>query len=452
MRHRVTYLLKVQPSEQSIQVLRAFSDLSHYVRMPISANGTRLKDLATPAFVINRNVLEKNCQRALDRARHHGMKLRPHIKTHKTIEGAFVQATGLGLIDSKDGISPENLKASLVSGFVASTLPEVALLANAAAKLGGPFQDILYGVPISKSRLARLDSLRQKIPGGKIHILVDHSQQVADIEAFAEERGETCAPWSTFLKLDTGYHRAGVPCDHRGLELAARILASDDLNLIGVYSHCGHAYDENDPDKLDAIAESDLEQIKSFLEQLEAEQKAAGRSFSLEDLTVSVGSTPSLAHHTNAQKMSGLEIHPGNYTLYDRQQVWTGACKEEDVACRVISRVIGHYEDRNTIMLDAGATALTKESTPQGGMCALGGYPELECYKMSQEVTLVRPKDPNTLFPFADLPIGSTVDLLPNHSCLAAACFEKYSIIQNDNYSFAPDEAVIEEWIPAKFF
>ena len=172
----------------------------------------------------------------------------------------------------------------------------------------------------------------------------------------------------------------------------------------------------------------------------------------LDNLTVSIGSTPSARHHYNTQGLSNVEIHPGNYSLFDRQQLWTGACTESDVAGRVISRVIGSYEDRNTIMLDAGATALTKDETPQGGVCAIGGHSELDCYRMSQEVILVRPRDNDTSFPFDEFPLGTMVNLLPNHSCLAAACFEKYYVIDDPSCTFSPEEEVVDEWTPAKFF
>lgn len=175
-------------------------------------------------------------------------------------------------------------------------------------------------------------------------------------------------------------------------------------------------------------------------------------AFTAKDLIVSVGSTPSLVHHK--PKMENVvEIHPGNYTLYDRQQLWTGACAKEDkVAGRVVTKVIGQYEDRNTILLDAGALALTKDSSPQGGMGQITGFPELEVFGMSQEVSKVRPKDPNGTCPYGKLPIGATVTLLPNHSCLSAACFAEYFIIDDPTCSFAPEEPVVDVWIPVKYF
>lgn len=172
----------------------------------------------------------------------------------------------------------------------------------------------------------------------------------------------------------------------------------------------------------------------------------------LDQLVVSVGSTPSARHHENTVGLSNVEIHPGNYTLYDRQQMWIGSCTEMDVAGRVISRVIGHYEGRNVMLIDAGATALTKDTTDQGGVCEIGGHAELDCYRMSQEVILVRPKDAESKLPFDKFPLGSIVNLLPNHSCLAAACFEKYFVIDDDTCSFSPNQVVVDVWKPVKFF
>lgn len=238
----------------------------------------------------------------------------------------------------------------------------------------------------------------------------------------------------------------------------------------------GHAYDEPDQAKLDSIANTDMDQIQSFLKQLEElwddaqKQRVFGEGF-----TISVGSTPSLSHHWNPSSSSDnnrnnnpqskywtdffqrypntiMEIHPGNYTLYDRQQLYTQACPNVDaIAGRVLTRVIGHYNDEhrpNTILMDAGATALTKETTPQGGMAAIVGHDTTtDVYKMSQEVSMARARDNKLL---EECPLGSLLTLLPNHSCLAAACFEKYYIIDDPSCQFAPDTPIVEEWEPVK--
>lgn len=216
----------------------------------------------------------------------------------------------------------------------------------------------------------------------------------------------------------------------------------------------GQSYQESSELKKSAIAERDSDKIASFLELLEFKVKTSGLSCLVLDLIVSVGSTPSLSSHTNRHKLSHFEIHPGNYTLYDRQQIWTGACSDTaNIAGRIVTKVIGQYEDRNTILLDAGALALSKDTTPQGGMGEITGFPNLDCFSLSQEVTQVRPKDPDEdICPYDDLPLGSTLTLLPNHSCLAAACFSQYYIIDDPECRFSPDQDIVEVWTPAKFF
>jgi D-serine ammonia-lyase len=182
----------------------------------------------------------------------------------------------------------------------------------------------------------------------------------------------------------------------------------------------------------------------------------------VDKLIISVGSTPSARHHlnNNTTNSNQMEIHPGNYTLFDRQQLWAGSCvlgkdgksKDHNVAGRVLSRVIGHYEDRNTILLDAGSLALTKDTTPQGGVCSITDHPELVCTRISQEVMIVTTQDLSIPFPFKDFPLGTVLTLLPNHSCLAAACFDKYYIIDDQTSTFSPEEEIVDVWVPAKYF
>jgi D-serine deaminase-like pyridoxal phosphate-dependent protein len=50
-----------------------------------------LADLSTPAFVINRHAFAENCRTVLKQVALGGIRLRPHIKTHKTVEGAILQ-------------------------------------------------------------------------------------------------------------------------------------------------------------------------------------------------------------------------------------------------------------------------------------------------------------------------------------------------------------------------
>jgi D-serine deaminase-like pyridoxal phosphate-dependent protein len=203
------------------------------------------------------------------------------------------------------------------------------------------------------------------------------------------------------------------------------------------------------------ITEDDHNVILEFLMLLTDQLKSRESPFDTSLLDVSVGSTASLLCHAMLNIPNNVELHPGNYVFYDRQQLFTGACADESsIAGLVLARVIGHYDDgaRNAIMIDAGATALTKEGTPQGGMCAVYGRPDLECYRMSQEVSMIRlmENDNEIPFPFEDFPLGCAVLLIPNHSCLAAACFDTYYVVDEMGDQLSPNSIVVDTWIPVK--
>ena len=118
-------------------------------------------------------------------------------------------------------------------GFVGSTIPELRMLTELAIEYGSPFNDVLYGIPICRSKLPTIDTLRNKMVdvNGKIHLLVDSMGHIDILESSSDRK------WSIFIKIDTGYHRAGVTCDGQGVLTATRVIESTNLSLKGLYSH-----------------------------------------------------------------------------------------------------------------------------------------------------------------------------------------------------------------------
>src|SRR5215471_16259065 len=76
--------------------------------MRISAANADLAALETPAVLVDRSVLERNLQRAAAIARSAGVGLRPHAKTHKSLEIATRQialgATGLTVAKTSEAL------------------------------------------------------------------------------------------------------------------------------------------------------------------------------------------------------------------------------------------------------------------------------------------------------------------------------------------------------------
>ena len=84
-----------------------------------------------------------------------------------------------------------------------------------------------------------------------------------------------------------------------------------------------------------------------------------------------------------------------------------GSCSIDDIACQIVTTIIGHYPDDIMMLVDCGFTALTKESDRQlkQGCCVIQGHPNLKLYAMTQEVgkitSVVRILD------FNKYPVGS---------------------------------------------
>ena len=95
----------------------------------------------------------------------------------------------------------------------------------------------------------------------------------------------------------------------------------DQPNIIfrGVYAHCGNSYSG----QVDSVRTSSMEAILSLVTRLESE--------GLECETWGIGSTPSCSSDSGMFS-SMTEIHPGNYVMYDGQQVDLGSCSLAQVS------------------------------------------------------------------------------------------------------------------------
>ncbi|TNN48205.1 D-threo-3-hydroxyaspartate dehydratase [Liparis tanakae] len=53
-----------------------------------------LSTLCTPALVVDLDKVKRNAERMIDRCQNLGVQLRPHMKTHKTLECADIMTGG----------------------------------------------------------------------------------------------------------------------------------------------------------------------------------------------------------------------------------------------------------------------------------------------------------------------------------------------------------------------
>jgi D-serine deaminase-like pyridoxal phosphate-dependent protein len=391
-----------------------------------------LEDLELPAFVIKLTQLRRNCGVIAQRAKDAGIALRPHVKTTKCVEAARIQVE-----EGPWPVSPED--GTEHPAVVASTMAE----AEAMFSEGG-IQDITLGMPVDVSRagLARLLRLHRDVQ--HLRVLVDHSEQVAALRAALEASPEG-KPMGLFVAIDCGYGREGVSVTggaEAAIELAKHVCGPV-LQLTGVYSHSGNAYNNHGRH---GACETAVQEATLAGKTAEAMRKAGIRV-----PVVSVGSTPSMCSMGSYAGLAALgvtEVHPGNYCLLDRQQQCSGALDERcgmGIACFVAARVLSHYPERNELLIHAGGTAMHKDSGGEGvsfwgELDGFGGT--LVVSRLSQEHGIVSSRDGSDL-PWKDLPIGSLVKVYPNHSCMTACMFDRFAVVDDD-------DRVVEVWHPAR--
>ncbi|KAK2519597.1 D-threo-3-hydroxyaspartate dehydratase-like protein isoform B [Columba livia] len=368
--------------------------------------GAPLEQVPTPALALDQATLRHNAERMRERCQALGVRLRPHVKTHKTLEGAALATGGTR------------------RGIAVSTLAEARFFA------AGGFDDILYAFPLPGGRLEECAALAQRLQS--FQILLDAPQALALL------RQRPLTPpkrWLVWLKLDCGNGRAGVRPQDPGALSLARAIAEDapgEVTLVGVYAHCGDTYGCRDVPAVQAIARATATAVLDFVTAL--------RRAGVPCPQASMGSTPSCSHPV--PEMSQLtELHPGNYLFYDLQQTQLGSCRPEDVAIRVLTRVIGHYPHRNQLLLDCGWAALSLHGPrAPGGCAAIEGHPELRLVGLTQEHGQVEAVDGP--LDFERFPVGSILALIPFHACATAAMHPVYYVHAGGK--------VVELWHPVR--
>jgi D-serine deaminase-like pyridoxal phosphate-dependent protein len=352
-----------------------------------------LNDLPTPALLLDLDVVESNLRRMAGRAAGLGVKLRPHVKTHKCIELA------------------ERQRALGARGITVSTLHEARVFADHG------FDDITWAFPVILSRLGEVRELASR---ATLRVVADSPEAVDALAGLG-------LPLHVWLKVDCGYHRAGVdPAAPGSVRLAERIAGTPPLIFDGLLSHSGHAYHGKSRAEIAAIAEEERAVMAGFAERL--------RGAGIEVPEVSVGSTPAMSA---VESLDGVtEARPGNYVFFDFMQVALGSCGVRDCGVTVLASVVSARPGEERCIVDAGALALSKDPGPDGsdGIEETMGEifadyaagvldPEVRLVSLSQEHGIVRA-------PRGGLPVGSRVRILPNHSCLTVACFDEYCVVR----------------------
>jgi D-serine deaminase-like pyridoxal phosphate-dependent protein len=356
-----------------------------------------LTEISTPAFLVDRTIVQRNCERMRDKAHGSGVLFRPHVKTHKCVEIGRMQHGGAA------------------GPITVSTLAEAEFFADDG------FRDITYAVPIAPAKLDRAAALARRVE--RLNVLIDSQEAFRALETHEHL-------FDVFLKVDCGYHRAGVdPENPDSARLAMAMADSDRVHFQGLLTHAGHSYHARDLEELRRVAAEESASLTRF------------RALLGLDVPRSIGSTPTLAVVERFADCD--EVRPGNYVFFDAFQATLGSCTRGDVAVSVLTTVVGSYPERGALIVDAGALALSKDLGPDhldpgfgyGLVCDLDLQPlPMRLAALSQEHGRIETT--------THVPVGTRLRILPNHSCLTAAMYDRYDVIEGGE--------VVDQWRPVR--
>jgi D-serine deaminase-like pyridoxal phosphate-dependent protein len=344
--------------------------------------------LDTPALLVDAERLEGNLREMAALARAHGKALRPHIKTHKTIEIAARQRA-LGAI-----------------GLTFAKLGEAEVFAGAG------FDDLFICYPIvGEQKLRRLTALAHN---AHVSTVVDSAEAAAPLAAAARRADLEI---DVLVKLDLGMHRVGVT-EAGADRLAHEVANLSGIRLRGICIHEGEVYGEPDPVRRRSLARRQVGRLVEIADRLR------GQGLNIE--VVSSGATPSTR---DVIDITGLtEVRPGNYVFYDAMQTALGVVPEDRCALSVLATVVSHGGKDRAIM-DAGAKALTLDRGVHG-MELVKGYGKPNG---RDDVTITGLSEEHGWLHVAadsDLRVGDRLNIVPNHACAVVNNFDAMTLVE----------------------
>ena len=347
-----------------------------------------IRQLDTPALLIDLDVMERNLKRAADYARAHDLRLRPHTKTHKI---------------------PALARVQLDLGAAGIT---VAKVGEAEVMLAADPPDLLVAYPIiGRGKLERLVAVARR---ARVTVMLD-SVHVARQLSDAAREGQV--EFGVLAEMDVGLGRTGVTPGDELVELIRGLLRFPYLSYEGIGFYPGHIK-SLDNDGLEQVAELDR-LLEATLERLRRE--------GLSPRIVSGGSTPTLYH---SHRIRGLtEIRPGTYIFNDRNTWLAGACKLEDCAASILVTVVSTARP-GQVIVDGGSKTFSSDRltpTPEVSFGYVLEAPGAVFTRMNEEHGFLDVRKAGV-----ELAVGDRLRIIPNHICAAVNLHERVYGVRGD--------------------
>jgi D-serine deaminase-like pyridoxal phosphate-dependent protein len=335
--------------------------------LPLSLEDRRLD---TPAMLVDLDIAEANIASMAAFARRSGLRLRPHLKTHKSLAMARRQ-----------------LAAGAV-GLCAATVGE------AAAFAAGGVTDLTLAYPVVGAR--KLERLAAVCRAADLTLVADSTAVADGYQEVARQAGRTL---SVLIEVDTGMGRVGATPD-AAPGLARHLSGCHGLEFHGILTHAGQAHDAEGQLGVERVAREEA----AIMGAVRAELERAGHEVAV----VSAGSSLTARYLSAADGIS--EIRPGTYVYNDLRTLACWSCTYEEIAATMLATVIS--VDGTRVVVDAGSKTLTTSTDPVYGQGHLLSRPDGAFTRLSEEHGVL------SVDGAPRLSVGDRVRILPIHACV----------------------------------
>jgi len=179
---------------------------------PPAQAGQSFDEIDTPALILDLDAFERNLVTMAAYTQGHGVRLRPHAKTHK---------------------SPEIALRQIAHGAVGQCCQKVS---EAEILVEGGVMDVLVSNEVTGA--FKLDRLARLARQAKISLCVDHLDGVREA---AEAAARNDVVLDVLVEIDVGGRRCGVAPGETAVRLAEAIARSNTLRFGGLQAYHGTA-------------------------------------------------------------------------------------------------------------------------------------------------------------------------------------------------------------------
>ncbi len=346
--------------------------------------------LNTPALIVDLDALDRNIAAMADFARRHGVRLRPHAKSHKSADIAHRQI------------------AAGAIGLCCAKLGEAEVLADQGVGQGLHITSPVVSAPA----IERLMALNARTDG--LMCVVDHPANVAALGAAAAGQ----KPLAVIIDIDPGIRRTGVGSPAAAVAVFDAIQAQSGLRYAGVQCYCGAQQHIEDFATRRAAMQDRAAFIRTVVEAL----AAAGGAPAI----VTGGGTGT--HRIDVELGLFTELQVGSYVFMDGQYlacdlVGDGAPPPFETSLMIDARVVS-ANTPGLATIDAGFKAF---ATDADAPLILAGAPDGAIYRfMGDEHGLL-------ILPGGEtLPLAHRITLGAPHCDPTANLYDTYHVVQGD--------------------